>query len=70
MVWVGGAQQALGLQYLRRGEEGAPCMQHSPEPGASESPLDSADVAWARAQPSSRPVVSSAVTPRLLDSLP
>lgn len=31
------------------GRGGAPSMQHSPEPGASESPLDSADVAWARA---------------------
>lgn len=49
MVWVGGAQQALGLQCLGRGGVGAPSMQHSPEPGASESPLDSADVAWARA---------------------
>lgn len=45
---------------------GAPSMQHSPEPGASESPLDSADVAAARARPSPRPVVSSAVTTLLL----
>lgn len=49
---------------------GAPSMQHSPEPGASESPSDYSDVAGDRARPSPRPVVSSAVTPRLLALLP